>query len=407
MRLLTRVFYLSSVLALVAACASRLPAPANRLSTAVPVGFGAEVRLAFDSVDAFHRHAQQDIARLRAHTTDGKINALVISGGGAGGAFGAGALKGLSDGGRRPTFHLVTGVSVGALTAPFAFLGPEWDPVLTQALSGEASEHMLQRNLLGVLFGSSMYRGQPLKDTVDRFVTDELVAAVARESARGRRLLVATTDLDKGEAVIWDMGAIAQRGGAAARELFSDVLVASASIPFVYPPVLIRVTEGGKAYDEMHADGGTAMQLFLAPNFAVMSAPEMPRNEGSKVFVIANTQLGRIPDTVELGAMSIMERGFETNLTYGVRSALVIAISVAESYGMELEMTAIPVTYPYGGPLDLEPANMRTLFDFAARCAASGSLWISPEDSYRRGMALRPPEAGREPECPAGASASP
>ena len=57
---------------------------------------------------------------------------LAISGGGDDGAFGAGLLAGWSARGDRPVFGLVTGVSTGALSAPFAFLGGEYDAKLKQ-----------------------------------------------------------------------------------------------------------------------------------------------------------------------------------------------------------------------------------------------------------------------------------
>ncbi|MEI6863264.1 MAG: patatin-like phospholipase family protein, partial [Candidatus Omnitrophota bacterium] len=52
-----------------------------------------------------------------------EVNLLAISGGGAGGAFGAGLLCGWTEAGNRPEFHVVTGVSTGAMSAPAAFLG--------------------------------------------------------------------------------------------------------------------------------------------------------------------------------------------------------------------------------------------------------------------------------------------
>lgn len=382
-------------------CASRLPASSNRLSTAQPVGFEGEVRLSFDSAEAFRRHSEHLLRQAQKSSKNGKVNFLVLSGGGAGGAFGAGALLGLSHSGHRPTFEVVTGVSTGALIAPLAFLGPDWDPVLARAFSGDTSANLLQRSFLGMLFGSSLYRGQPLRDTVDSFVTDELIVAVARESRRGRKLFVETTDLDKSEPVIWNMGVIAEHGGSAARELFRDVLVASASIPFVFPPVMIRVTEDGQLYDEMHVDGGTTLELFLGPPVGVLVKRDAPRAKDVNVFVIANTQFGRFPSTTPLGSKSLLLHGFDTTLDHSIRSAMLIAISIAQNYGMKFNMTFIPESYTYGGPLDFDPEHMHALFELGKRCAAAGQLWGIPADVYHRSMMARAPSPGTQVECPA------
>jgi hypothetical protein len=93
--------------------------------------------------------------RLRAQLGDGPLSVLALSGGGAGGAFGAGAIVGLTRTGKRPSFSVVTGVSAGALVAPLAFLGPEWDREMADIYAGGASEGLLQPRLLGAVFGSS------------------------------------------------------------------------------------------------------------------------------------------------------------------------------------------------------------------------------------------------------------
>jgi hypothetical protein len=168
------------------------------------------------TLGADHRFAAvsvQSVAR-RARTLRGgePISILALSGGGADGAFGAGALVGLTNAGARPQFSVVTGVSAGALLAPYAFLGSEWDKQLTDSYTSGRAEHLLQSRGLGVIFDSSVYRGRPLEELVDHYLSDELIQAVAREAAAGRLLLVATTNVDTGETVIWDLGSIAMNG---------------------------------------------------------------------------------------------------------------------------------------------------------------------------------------------------
>jgi predicted acylesterase/phospholipase RssA len=216
----------------------------------------------------FSTLSSQSVAR-RVHTQRAgqPVNILALSGGGADGAFGAGALVGLSRSTLRPQFAVVTGVSTGALIAPYAFLGPEWDGQLTEVFTSGRAQHLLHSRGLGVLFGSSVYSGTPLRQLVDRYATDELIQAVAREALTGRLLLVATTDVSTGEPVIWDLGSIAMNGGDGARALFRDVLVASASVPGLFPPVIIRVQEQQALYEEVHVGGTIAVPFFVPPAF--------------------------------------------------------------------------------------------------------------------------------------------
>lgn len=162
---------------------------------------------------------------------DGVVDFLTLSGGGSNGAFTAGIMKGWTESGTRPDFEVVTGVSTGALAAPFIFLGPDWDDELEEAYVGGAASSLLQTQGLGALVGSGVYKGEPLRALVERYVDKAMLQAVAAEFAKGRVLLVATTDLDSQRGVSWDLGAIASAGTPEALELFRSVLVASASIP--------------------------------------------------------------------------------------------------------------------------------------------------------------------------------
>jgi len=197
-------------------------------------------------------------------------------------------------------------VSAGALLAPFAFLGERWDPTVTDAFSGGRTRHLLQSQWSGALFGKSVYQGKPLVELVDHYVTLQLLQAIAEERTKGRLLLVATTDLDEQRTVIWDLGRIAAEGGQRGRRLFRDVLVASASIPGVFPPVLIRVEDAGVQFDEMHVDGGTTASLFIAPEIAAVSPERIENLRGAKVFAIVNGQLHGNALTTPVRTISIV-----------------------------------------------------------------------------------------------------
>jgi hypothetical protein len=230
-----------------------------------------------------------------------------------------------------------------------------------------------------------------------------MVAAVAREHARGRHLIVATTDLDKQETVLWDMGAIAARGGEPARKLFRDVLVASASVPGVFPPVLIPVHEGTHRYDEMHVDGGVTTSLFAAPLIAQILPSDLGLLRGAHLYVIVNGQLVAAPATTRLSTPAILARSFSAQTTYKTRETLALTLSFARRHGLHLLISEIPGDYPFGSFIDFRPKHLRALFDYAAACAEQGRLWLTPEQSLHRNLDSPRPSAGGPVACPASA----
>ena len=195
----------------------------------------------------------------------GHVNVLALSGGGANGAFGAGLLNGWTAAGTRPVFKLVTGISTGALIAPFAFLGSDYDSTLREFYTTISTKDIYnERSYLAILFDpSSMVDTTPLQTILAKQVNEQVLAEVAQAHQRGRRLFIGTTNMEAGKLVIWDMGAIATSGKPGALELFRKVMLASASIPVAFPAVYIPVVADGKRYEEMHVDGGTATQVFF------------------------------------------------------------------------------------------------------------------------------------------------
>ena len=176
-------------------------------------------------------------------------NSLALSGGGSYGAFGAGMLVGWTASGTRPDFDVVTGVSTGAITAPFAFLGPKYDPALRQVFTrSHTSDIAILRPVRGLLGGSSLSSNAPLAEIIAHYVDKAFLAEVAAEHKKGRRLLIGTTNLDAQRPVIWDMGEIASSGMPESLELFRTVLLASAAIPAAFPPSFIKVTAEGTSY---------------------------------------------------------------------------------------------------------------------------------------------------------------
>ena len=376
-------------LALVGCALPRRDAPPTLFSTATPVNFSDDVR--YLSVDRASVEAKSTPAlqRLRISSRDRTLRALVLSGGGAGGAFGAGALVGLSRRQERPQYDVVTGVSTGALIAPFAFLGPDWDSKLTEAFTSGRGEQMSVHGLLALPFGASR-RSAVLKSLVDHYVTLELIRAVAKEASSGRLLWVATTDLDKEETVIWDLGAIAMRGGEPARELFRDVVVASASIPGVFEPVLIHVQQGGRLYDEMHVDGNASASLFIAPAAAYFALLDQRSLDGAQVYVLINGQIIDAPETTPFKLGSIVARTFAVALKHMSRAQIVAVDQFAEKYRMSVQSTYLPFDYPQYSSADFRASTMRPLFEYGVRCAESGRLWTTMNETMTTVAAAAP-----------------
>lgn len=376
-----RVALLAPLLAAACATLPRAEAPPVSSPPLAPSGFSPLVRsLAVDGRVA-GMEAEANIARLRASVTDASFDILAISGGGANGAYSAGILVGLTRRGERPRYEVVTGVSAGALIAPFAFLGSEWDPQLTDAFVDGRSADLLQSLGIGILVRPGLNSGEPLRDLVDGFITEDLVAAVAAEAARGRVLLVATTDLDRQETVLWDMGQIASRGGEEARTLFRDVLIASASAPGLFPPIMIRVEGAENAYDEMHVDGGVTTPFFIAPEFTYLSRDQLEGLRGANVYVLVNGQIHAPARTTPQATIPILERSFSTLMMHMTRTAISNTSAFAARHGMAFHLSAIPPERAESNWLDFDRGQMRALFALGEARVATGQIWLSAEQA--------------------------
>ena len=323
--------------------------------------------------------------QLHAACAGNPLTILALSGGGVGGAFGAGAIAGLTRTGTRPTFDVVTGVSTGALIAPYAFLGPTWDQQLLDAFTGLAGDGLRQSRGLAVIFGSSIYSGKPLRNLIDAYVSDEMIHAIANEAAKGRLLLVATTDVASGEPVVWDLGSIAMNGGASARTLFRDVLVASASVPGMFPPVIIRIEEDGFAHDQAHVDGAATMPFFVPPAL-LQRTRNGPGTGRTAVFVIVDGSLSEGARTTRLTARAILSRSIRVGLDHLLLTTLELTAATAQLEGADLQYSSLPLDYPLPDAFDFGARIRRPLFHYAYQCAETGRLWMAfpPSDDDRQ-----------------------
>lgn len=305
-------------------------------------------------------------------------NLLVVSGGGSNGAYGAGVLVGWTESGERPEFTMVTGISIGALAAPFAFLGPRYDPVLEEVCTTLRTEDLVrERGLLAILTSDALADTNGLREVIAKYVTAEVVEEIAAEHRRGRELFVATTNLDAGRAVIWDIGGIADHGGPGALQLIRQVLLASASIPVAFPPVLIEVDVDGERYDEMHVDGGVAAQAFLHPGVIdLQAAREKLRAKGKPtVWVIRNGYLKSEWQAVERRTTAIAGRAISTMIQFQGQSDLYRIYSATVLDGMEYRQTSIPRSFTTKPNETFDPEYMRALFDFGRERGRVGTAW--------------------------------
>lgn len=373
------------------ALSPRRPPPPDLISDAVPDGFTTRIRLY--SVDRRHFASElpQILVDLRRATKDSPAKILALSGGGANAAFGAGALIGLTRANARPEFTAVTGVSAGALIAPFAFLGPSWDPQLRHVFASGRIERLgravskvaIARKLL---FGKVANPHGALAELVDQTYTDAMIDAIGRDAASGRKLIVATTDLDSQETVLWNMTAIASRGGTPAHDLFREVLTASASVPGVFPPVLIRVRKGNAVYDEMHVDGSVTTPLFILPLIAPTVTDQGLQLQGGTIYVIVNGRLSMTPVETPVNTLKELAESFSAQMTYKTRDAVVLARGLAYRSHMQFRISSIPVGYPAGSFLDFHQAHIHQLFSYGEFCAARGLLWTTVAKSIERNV---------------------
>ncbi|MGO9741202.1 MAG: patatin-like phospholipase family protein [Roseiarcus sp.] len=303
---------------------------------------------------------------------------LALSGGGGGGAFGAGVLNGWSESGTRPQFTIVSGVSTGALIAPFAFLGPDYDDRLRQIYTnGEAQRLIGQPDPLRALVHPGVFGPGRLRRLVELYLDDDLIRAIAREDQKGRRLLVVTTNLDAQRAVVWDMGAIATSGEPKAFELFRSVLAASASIPVVFAPQMIEVEADNRIFQEMHADGTLSAPVCTLPDAVLFGGKPILRARRPALYVIVNGRIDPsfavVPDQVE----AIAAQSLSTLNRVGTKAVLAQTYDVAHREGLSFHLSYIGQDHPDSGGTGFETDAMRQLYDYGYAKARFGAFWVT------------------------------
>jgi predicted acylesterase/phospholipase RssA len=354
------------------------------------------------------QEAYGSIARERAHlglpAASGRLppaNFLAISGGGDNGAFGAGLLVGWAERGDRPEFKLVTGVSTGALIAPFAFLGPSYDDVLRHVYTGvQQSDIFESRRPLMALFDDAFSDTTPLFRLISRYVDERMMAAIADEYAKGRLLFIGTTDLDAQRPVIWNIGVIAASRRPGAVDLVRRILLASAAIPAAFPPVLIDVEADGKSYQEMHVDGGAIAQTFLYPPSltAGVDLRRGPLARERHAYVIRNARVDPEWASVERSVFSIAGRAITSMIHYSGQNDIYRLQTTAARDGVDFNLAYIGPDFDVEHRTDFDQTYMRALFEYGRDQMRRGTGW------HKSHPLLGPRAPAGEPYSSAGAS---
>jgi predicted acylesterase/phospholipase RssA len=285
-------------------------------------------------------------------------------------------------------------VSTGALIAPFAFLGSRYDPVLKDIYTGGYAESLLGApNFFDLVFGSSLFGNRQLRALVTRYVDEQMLAAVAREYAKGRLLLVVTTNLDAQRAVIWDMGAIAASGSPNALSTFRDVLIASASIPIVFPPTFIDVEANGRRFQEMHVDGAIITPVFTLPQDYLLRNAKAQLARGSRLdlYVLLNAKIEPSFTVVANSTLKIATRSVSTLIQTEIRETLFDTYRFARGNRMGYNISYIGKDIEEPEGVGFDTAYMRRLYDYGHAKARSGAFWEKkpPDEPAPVSTALR------------------
>ncbi len=320
-------------------------------------------------------------------------NILVLSGGGSYGAYSAGVVCGWTRAGDRPAFDVVTGVSTGALIAPLAFLGAEGDADLQKFYTQvRARDVFTLRSLATVPFRDAAATSAPLRKIVTGNLTPERVEAIAAAHKKGRRLFIGTTNLETKRFVVWDFGAIAVKGGPAARQLMTDVLVASCSVPGVFPPVPVSVEVDGRSHSELHVDGGVSAPMFLPTGVFEAVAPKRPTDPPANLYIVVAAKFFQDPAPVKPRVLKVLEASVGAFFSGHTRAEVANLYHLSKLHGVKFHVTSVPGDLPIpDSGIDFDPEGMNRLFVAGLDVGLAGPKFATtpPERSPGDGVTPR------------------
>ncbi|OGX17638.1 MAG: hypothetical protein A3K83_05510 [Omnitrophica WOR_2 bacterium RBG_13_44_8b] len=393
------IIFLMSVLSM-QGCASMRP------GNAVPIDFAGKVTISgmpdirsdIDDpdpiviqkslIDSFKEEAEFDYP---ANVLGKKIYpVLSVSAGGPKGAYGAGFLKGWSKEGSRPVFKIITGVSSGAIIACYAFLGKDYDDQLEKFFTTLSTKDIMkQNNLFSILFGASFMSPAPLVKKISAIVDEKLMAKIAEEHRRGRRLFIGTTNLDAQEFVVWDMGALARKGGPDSLKMFQKIILASSAMPMMFPPVYFKVISAtGELYDEMHVDGGSMREVFsidrLTKNMegAAKFFGIDPSKYRPQIYILSTSYMSPIRQQVKNNLVDIGLRSLETLQAAAFSGDIYRIYTFAKRRGLDFNLAYIPADFKPHPKEFFDPKEMKRLFERGYDDAINGYKWHKTPPGY-------------------------
>ena len=387
--IIKRSYWLILSVFIISGCASvRHAVPVNLSSSAQIMGLPDAPRAFWGQPNSaitedFIFSLKQETKDCFSLDTEGNkaYSVLAISSGADNGAYGAGLLKGWSQSGSRPVFKVVTGISTGALIAPFAFLGSAYDQRLEELYTTHSTKDILR---LKMILGDSLVSSRPLERLIEKYFDKQLLQEITKEYYKGRRLYIGTTNLDTQQLVVWNMGKIASLGNDNALALFRKVILASTAFPGAFPPVFFQVEVNGKPYDEMHMDGGIAKQVFLLYDGlqSLDKAVQISRGKNInfsklryKIYIIRNNYNDPVWKEVPDKLMPIMERTVDTILKAQSDGDIYQLYTFAKMGKGDFNLARIPASYISHARELFDPVELRKLFDLGFKEAVGGYNW--------------------------------
>ena len=312
------------------------------------------------------------------------LRLLALSGGGDKGAYGAGFLNGWTQSGKRPQFTIVTGVSTGSLIAPFAFLGSAYDDQLKAAYTEISPDKVFEpRFPLAIPFSSSAATTAPLERLIARFATNQVIDAVAKEHRAGRRLFVGTANLDRPGNAIWDMGAIAASQSPRRYARFRRILLASSSVPVLFPPVLIDTQIGGRHIRELHVDGGTIATLLASPS--VTQGHSGPPARQAELYLLVNGKMAGEFERIDGSLVHIAERALDVMLFSSLQDRVNSAYSWSQSVGAAYRLTYIGPEFDVKDHELFAQDFMKKLYEYGLKRGREADWYDHPPESALQG----------------------
>jgi hypothetical protein len=383
---------LALFLALLAACTSPPPRPDRPL----PELFAAREAEEAARADLADRLMESFIMRVETETREAAktsrkaratIDLLVISGGGDWGAFGAGVLKGwgkLKGELARPQFDVVTGVSTGAMIAPFAFLGDDESiERIVQLYRHPRKDWVSSRGVFFFLPNNPSFYALPGLEREMRTALDRpMLERIAAEGRTGRGLLVNTTNIDLGDMHAWDIVAEAKRAlETGNEERVHAILLASAGIPAVFPARGLGeylYVDGAITGNILYGGRVRENESLAARWRAKYPKRPMPR---FRYWVIFNNQFRFPPQVIQERWPDIMSRATimatQTSTLNSMRHLFAQAEINRLKYGAEVEVRvmAVPESWVPPSPGSFQHDVMNALADLGEKMGADPTSW--------------------------------